>query len=58
VRSNYNSPQVESFLKTLKQVEIYSHDHASLQDGIERLPHFLEEVQDRKRLHPGLLASG
>jgi putative transposase len=50
----YDNAQVESFLKTLKHEEIYLHDYVTLQDVIERLPHFLEEVYNRKRLHSAL----
>jgi putative transposase len=50
----YDNAHVESFLKTLKHEEIYLHDYATLQDVIERLPHFLEEVYNRRRLHSAL----
>jgi putative transposase len=50
----YDNAQVESFMKTLKHEEIYLHDYATLQDVIERLPHFLEEIYNRKRLHSSL----
>lgn len=50
----YDNAQVESFIKTLKHEEIYLRDYATLQDVIERLPHFLEEIYNRKRLHSSL----
>lgn len=50
----YDNAQVESFIKTLKHEEVYLHDYNTLQDAIERLPHFLEEVYNRKRLHSAL----
>jgi putative transposase len=50
----YDNAQVESFMKTLKHEEVYLHDYATLQDAIDRLPSFLEEVYNRKRLHSSL----
>ncbi len=50
----YDHAQVESFLKTLKHEEVHLHDYATVQDAIDRLPHFLEEVYNRKRLHSAL----
>ena len=40
--------------KTLKHEEVYLHDYATVQDAIDRLPYFLEEVYNRKRLHSSL----
>lgn len=50
----YDNAQVESFIKTLKHEEVYLHDYATVQDAINRLPYFLEEVYNRKRLHSSL----
>ena len=50
----YDNAQVESFIKTLKHEEVYLHDYQSVQDAIDRLPRFLEEVYNRKRLHSAL----
>jgi putative transposase len=56
----YDNARVESFIKTLKHEEVYLHDYTTVQDAIDRLPHFLEEVYNRKRLHSpfGLSAPG
>lgn len=50
----YDNAQVESFIKTLKHEEVYLHEYATVQDAIDRLPHFLEEAYNRKRLHSAL----
>jgi len=50
----YDNAKAESFMKTLKHEEIFLHDYATVQDVIERLPRFLEEVYNRKRLHSSL----
>jgi transposase InsO family protein len=50
----YDNAQVESFLKTLKHEEVYAYDYETLQGVIDRLPYFLEEVYNRKRLHSAL----
>jgi putative transposase len=50
----YDNAQVESFIKTLKHEEVYLHDYATVQDAIDRIPHFLEEIYNRQRLHSSL----
>jgi hypothetical protein len=50
----YDNAQVESFIKTLKHEEVYLHDYATVQDAIDRLPHFLEDIYNRKRLRSSL----
>ncbi len=50
----YDNAQVESFLKTLKHEEVYVHEYDTMQDVIDRLPCFLEEVYNRRRLHSAL----
>lgn len=46
----HDNARVESFLKTLKHEEVYLHDYATVQDAIERLPCFLEEVYNCYRM--------
>ena len=50
----YDNAWVESFMKTLKNEEIYMYDYESYVDVIEQLPHFIEEVYNKKRLHSSL----
>ena len=50
----YDNAQDESFMKTLKHEEVYLHDYATVQDAIDRVPYFPEEVYNRKRLHSSL----
>jgi len=38
----------------VKHEEVYLHDYATVQDAINRLPHFLEDIYNRKRLHSSL----
>ena len=41
-------------MKTLKYDEIYMFEYHTYLDVIERLPYFIEEVYNKKRLHSGL----
>jgi putative transposase len=50
----YDNAYVESFMKTLKHEEIFARDYATMQDVRERLPRFLEDVYNRRRLHSAL----
>ena len=45
---------VERFIKTLKHEEVYRRDYATVQDAIDRHPHFPEEIYSRRRLHSAL----
>ena len=47
------SAHVESFFKTLKQGD-FANDYSTIDDVADRLPHFLEEVYNRRRLHSSL----
>ena len=50
----YDNAHVESFFKTLKHEEIFANDYSTIDDVADRLPHFLEEVYNRRRLHSSL----
>ena len=50
----YDNATMESFFKTLKYEEVHLCDYATFADVLERIPYFLEEVYNRKRLHSAL----
>ncbi len=50
----YDNAYAESFFKTLKHDEIFLYDYKTTRDVFERLPHFLEQVYNRRRLHSSL----
>jgi putative transposase len=49
-----DNPKAESFMKTLKYEEIYALDYETLSDIKHRLPRFLDEVYNRRRIHSAL----
>ena len=50
----YDNAWVESFMKTLKNDEIHMGNYRTYLDVVENLPHFIEEIYNRKRLHSSL----
>jgi transposase InsO family protein len=45
---------MESFFKTLKYEEVYLCEYEMFEDAIEKLPNFLGDVYNHKRLHSAL----
>ena len=50
----YDNAFMESFYKTLKYEEVHLWNYETYDDVIERLPFFIEEVYNRRRLHSSI----
>jgi transposase InsO family protein len=50
----YENAWSESFMKTLKNEEVYLGNYQTYLDVIDNVPRFLEEVYNKKRLHSSL----
>ena len=50
----FENAMAESFFKTLKYEEVYLWEYRTLQDVIKRIPFFIQQVYNKKRLHSAL----
>lgn len=50
----YDNAWTESFMKTLKQDEVYMTEYETFLNVIESVPNFIEEVYNKKRLHSSI----
>lgn len=50
----YDNAWTESFMKTLKYEEIYMFEYKTYLDVISKVPYFIEEVYNKKRLHSSI----
>jgi transposase InsO family protein len=50
----YDNAYAESFMKTLKNEEVYLEEYVDFADVVERVPQFIEAVYNRKRVHSGI----
>jgi FkbM family methyltransferase len=51
----HDNATTESFFKRLKHEEVYLYEYETLSDAETRLPYFIEQVYNIKRLHPSLI---
>jgi len=52
--SPYDNSIIESFFRSLKVEEVYMFNYETYRDVIKRIPYFIEEVYNKKRLHSSL----
>lgn len=50
----FDNAKAESFIKTLKQEEVYLWDYSTFEDTQKRIPYFIDAVYNQKRLHSSL----
>lgn len=52
--SPYDNATIESFFRTLKVEEVYLWEYETYSDVTSRIPYFIEDVYNSRRLHSSL----
>jgi putative transposase len=50
----YDNAKMERFMRTLKYEEVYLSGYETMEDVQRRLPYFIEEIYNRRRIHQAL----
>ena len=50
----YDNAKIESFFRTLKVEGVYMFEYETYREVVSRIPYFIEEVYNKKRLHSSL----
>ncbi len=50
----YDNAWAESFMRILKYEEVYLSEYETYEDAVNRLPRFIEDIYNRKRIHSSI----